>query len=699
MYRARVLLLVSIVVIAAAVIAPMAMAAGPAGSSMAVVVIDGKGIKASSQETAGLALSTAGLVGNLRADYQFAFVNAERPSLVLGPVGSATSAFKEIQDEIAAQLASEPVASGNSMYSALAATHNLMGLEQAAPGSAVYIVLGESAGEDLGRLLNRISPLIANFATAGWAVNTIVPSNASAAVNDFARTVTSATGGQRFTLSVPDGLNAVASSLMRDSAAGTLQALTERAMERSAVFSSPLDIPPGTRDTTLVFFKSDTLGALRLTDPNGVEAAIGASSTYYIANTPHVVVWRLVDPQPGQWRVDASGMAGALSVWHYSSNRYSLRLATPSPMPVGDTINLVAYVSEGRGPVKLADVQVLAHVRMQDGTTVAYNLNDAGFNGDSVAGDGYYSVELLPLETGGDYRTELVLMWSQFGHQVSTETALAIRNFPDIEVRPLPLTDLESGQRTKIATLFVHVNGEPYPVDAQHLSASIGSSGASDAAVEFVPQRTSGSGQAWLFDVYAVPQGGGAHNITYQIDLPYGGRDYTRLSQSMIIRSLAPPAPVLTELTVVPEPVISWLPVPLWMLILVPSLAVGLAGASYLAWMLRTKPKGYLYTDGGELVADFAAIKRNPVLSYIFPSSVFGRELKVPGLENVVFGFRGNRVSVRASTPQVGVRVNNEPLARLANVYHKSWIGTRGRLYSFLMAKPKVQAMAMGDDD
>lgn len=699
MTRERILLIVALIISVVALLTPLVVLAADSGSSsMAVVITDGKGIRGSTNSK-NMTMSVVGIVANLRADQRFAYINAEQPSVILGPVGGSGQEFAGLQTEIENQFAVAPAPGENSLYNSLASAHSVLSLESAAPGSTVYVVFGETPGQNLESLLTRISPLLSDFAQDGWIVSTLVPASASTEIVKFSQNVTGATNGQRFLLSVPGGLKTLSASILGNSAIGSLQPLAERIMDPNFVLSSSMDVAPGTSETTLVFFKDDPQGTLRLTDPDGVEAIAGLANHFHAANTAHFVIWRLVDPKPGRWRIDASGLTGAFEVGHYSSNRYTLEVASPTTVPVGEPNTLVVYVSEGHGPVMLDDVRVVAHVALRDGNTIAYTMSDTGIAGDSVAGDGYYSVLLPPAELEGEYALELSLIWRKFQHEISTQEMFVARGFPSIEVRPVSVGDIKSGERTQIATLFIHINGEPYPIELTQLSAHVGSSGSSDASVEFLAQSSTQSGTSSVFDVYTVLQGEGLHNLTFQLDVDYAGRAYAQLSESMVVASLEPPEPIV-ELVFTPEELSFFdsLLIPKWAIIFVPSLIVFLLLGSLLSWLLRTEPRGYLYNDRGEMVADFSKVKRHPLRSFVFRSTILGQELKIPGFESVRFGFRGRRVNVRNKGPQSSVRVNDEPLARAANLYNKSWIGARGRLYSFLFSKPNLQAAAIGTD-
>ena len=106
-------------------------------------------------------------------------------------------------------------------------------------------------------------------------------------------------------------------------------------------------------------------------------------------------------------------------------------------------------------------------------------------------------------------------------------------------------------------------------------------------------------------------------------------------------------------------------------------------------WLTRTTPFGYLYNDRGQVVVDFSNLQRKSVDDLRSRDKIPGRELGVPGLENVTFAFDGAEVYLsgeQASDAAVrSVRVNNQPLIETMQIHDNTWIGTAGRLYSFLM--------------
>ncbi len=121
-------------------------------------------------------------------------------------------------------------------------------------------------------------------------------------------------------------------------------------------------------------------------------------------------------------------------------------------------------------------------------------------------------------------------------------------------------------------------------------------------------------------------------------------------------------------------------------LLVVPLLTVAGVGIYFL---MQTRPYGYIYGDRDERLADLSAIKRNPLAAIFRRSHVSGADLGIPGLEGVAFSFSGGNIHIhKDSGSQSTVRVNNQPLVDHAVVQNRTWIGARGKLYTFLTTAP-----------
>ena len=65
------------------------------------------------------------------------------------------------------------------------------------------------------------------------------------------------------------------------------------------------------------------------------------------------------------------------------------------------------------------------------------------------------------------------------------------------------------------------------------------------------------------------------------------------------------------------------------------------------------------------------------------PGRVLGKNIGLPGLEDVVFHFTQKGLRVSSATDSKTIRVDNQPVVRKIDVVNGSWLGSSGKLYSF----------------
>lgn len=693
---------------------PQVVSAESSSSPMFVIVADADSVRGFSQGSE-LTGSFVGLVSALHPDHRLAFISTDDPSGVLGPVAHVDPEFNLFRSDVDAALAASATGgSSEEIFDALSQAFTVLGIEKAPPGSVVYLITGGSSLDGLASLTDRVSPLAARFGENGWPINGVTLPDTSPEVAEFVSGVVAESGGSAFELSVPEGLEALADSMLGGSGGGSLVGLIQDVLEPQDLLTSSVTVTPGTGETTLVFFKEDPFGTVRLSNPSGLEVAAGDPAALYVEESPHVVAWKLVDPEPGRWKLEIRGVRGRVSAWHVWSNRYFLVLDSSAPLPVDDPSTLIAYASDETGAVELTQVRLFATITRPDGTTLVHEMNDQGVDGDAIAGDGLFAVVVPPLGQEGDYRVDLEMSFLEFDHRISTQSTIRVRNFPVLDVTAERIDDLRPGERTKVASVFVHVAGEPYPVSADQIIADMQSSGGAGGVLEIEPQRLFGEDTSWLYDVYFTPGGEGLHTLTLGLSLDYAGRQYSHLADSIFPSSTLPPQPVelepVTEVPIVapvveaePEPPVSTPPEPAgfpWWVLVFPALIVLAALLLGLNSLIRTRPFGYLYTDQDELVVDFSRLRRHPVMGLLLKNYVNGKELKIPGLEGVWFRFGGKRIGLRTWRSTGSVRVNNQPLIGEATIQNRAWIGTHGKLYSFLLSPPTPRiAGSQADDD
>ena len=686
---------------------------------MVVIVADGPALR---QSDSGFDLmrSLVGLVATFKEGQSIRVISVEEPVKRMALFDVSSGDFDRIQDEIEAGLSEAPIGHVGTMGEALTEAHSALAGWVAAPGSTVYILTGDRPEADFERMSRHLSPLAARFRENKWSVNGVGLPGSTAEVLTFLNRMAEDSNGQVFELSPVEGLRQLANSILGEEAKGPLGEIGSRQLSPVEVLTSIVSVAPGTRESTLVFFKASSSGSLRLSNPSGFETSVGDRTSSYVVDTPHLVVWKLIDPAPGNWKVNARGIEGLISAWGYSASKYNLVLSPVELVSITGSATLVAYLDHQGQPVPLKNVRLLANITTPGGTTLVYEMKDDGAGDDATAGDGYFSVTLTPQPVEGEYQAELELTWLDFNHTITSLGRFEARAFPAIEVRSVQLEDLLVGEATKVATVFVHVQGQPYPVDADQLTATLASSAGQTGTLELQPRRLFGrQGPAWEYDVVFTPQGVGNFIQVFRLAIEYAGRAYTHSSQSFVLSSMELPAPVELE-AIAPPPVAVTEPAPppvrrievpppppmpvvepsrvSWLVLAAPVVVLIAAAAALVAFLVtRARPHGYLYSDNDEPLVDFAKVSRNPILAFLLRGSVRGKELNVPGLEGVIFFFSRGRIKLKSVLKEPTVRVNNQPLVGQATIEDRTWIGARGKLYTFVLSPSPAMGGATAD--
>ena len=679
-----------------------------------VVVADGDAIRRDDQGVA-LTRSLVGLIATLRESGSVMFITVDDPYTIVGPFSATDPDFSGALDEVDHRVLVGAGSGAGGLQEAIAEAYGILGGERASSGSSVYLVTGGDSPL-FSRLESRMGQLTSRYNAKGWTINGVNLDGSSDDAVAFLTTLSSETSGGVFELSVADGLRQLADDILAGGAQGSLSEVGQRMLTLNELLTSAVSVAPGTSETTMVLFKESAYGSLRLSNPSGLEASAGDRTASYVVETPHAVIWKLIDPVPGTWRIDARGMEGLISAWAISSNKYRPVLQSMVTVPLDKAANMVAFVADELGGVAmLENARIFANVGTPDGGNFVLEMKDDGIQADSRPNDGYYSATLPPLRIEGGYNVELELSWDSFAHRISSQGAFDAQAFPNLDVTTHSLTDLEPGQRTQIATVAVHVQGEPYPVSVDQLEAILGSPAGVEGRIEIEPRRLFGDGPAWEYNVYFTPVDHGSHTVLFRLEMEYAGRLFAHNSEALAITTVAVPAPQ-PEPVEAPDPVqqetAQAAPIPPalvptivppkaefpWVLLAVPALllvgVVSVIGYLY----TRSQPFGYLYNDRDEPLVDFSTIRRGPIARLFFRNSVRGMELSAPGLENIVFKFSGDKIKVENTRHKGTVRVNNQPLIGQTVIGDKTWIGTGGKLYTFLLAPQQSMGEASADD-
>ncbi len=663
-------------------------------TGLTVVAIDRQSISSNSASI-GLVNSFLNLMFHLRDRQTFAFVFVDDFTNPIGPLQANMEEFHEIVEQVESTLASSPPSEEIALSAVLAETHNYARGLSADPNSDIIIVTGGRSTTSPEPVLDRVGPVIDLFVESGWDVLTVSAPGIDDGLKTVLEEISRQTGGESFNLSVPAGFETITDRILRRDGKGSLSSMGRAVLSEDSVLEVDLDIAPGTSEVNMVFFREIPVTSFRLRNPDGFEASVGDRTSSSISEFPNVVVWELIDPVPGRWNVQIRGTAGHFSANRHSVNRFSIEHQSYGIVPIGEPVMIVAAVMDGlqRSTV---DADLSAVVTDPEGTAIIHELNDQGRDGDAIAGDGYFSAMGPPVNLEGEYAVKLQLSWPDISFNITTHSSFSAQSFPIVSVSPIETGIIQPGHRTKIATLFVNVDGQPFSVLVDDLNASTVSNQGESGKVEIVPQEVISLGKAFAFDVFFTPSAESMATVIVRLDVEYADRMFTYSPDQIVVSSVSPrPTPVPPPPAPTPEPAAKTpsppalpdpdVPPTGLIAIIVVLCAVGLVVAGFAAyWATRTAPFGYLYSNDGEVLVNFASLRRAVGDVLFRRNTIWGNELDIPGFREVSFRFGVGRVFVESTqvSPST-VRVNNQPVTDSVDVFDNSWIGASGRLYRF----------------
>ena len=478
-----------------------------------------------------------------------------------------------------------------------------------------------------------------------------------------------------------------------------------------SIFETDLDIVPGTGELNMVFFREDDVTSFRLKNPDGVEASSGDRKSSSTIELPNIVVLELLEPTPGRWSLEVRGDSGLLSAHRYSVKRYRIELQMHGAVPIGIPVNIIASVTDDDGLVSM-DAGLLARITDPNGISVLYDLNDEGAGGDAISGDGYYSATLPSLTTDGTYSVEMQLQWPEIAHTITTLSSFDARLFPDITFIPEPVETLEPGVRTKIAELRVGIGNQPFTVSPQDLMASVATNQGEPGALEFVPQRIISEGEAFEFDVFYTATSESLATVAISMDVGYAGQQFLRSVDPIVVSSIPPAQPLPTPrppATPAPAPTTAPPPSlppaedpgpPTTVFIVILALVAAAVVVLLVNYLARVAPFGTIYTENGRLVLRFSEVERPMLRRLLTRNRVSGDELGIQGFEFLSFRFYRDEVLIEPLEFSTNtVRLNNQPVTELINVFDGSWLGATGHLYSFSFSDPEEGVVPETEDD
>ncbi len=677
---------------------------------LTILVLDRHAIS-SDQSTVDLVNSLLGLMFHLKEGEPFAVVFGDDLSRVYGPLETNTEEFIQLRRTVEEKLASPPPAEPLDLVSALAETYNYLNGMVASPETSIYLVTGDTSETEPAAKIDEVNPVLSLVEGTGWPVFNVTTPETDPGLKSVLAEIARRTKGESFELSIPLGFEEFTNRTLVREGQGALQPMGKTTLSPDSIFETDLDIVPGTGELNMVFFREDDVTSFRLKNPDGVEASSGDRKSSSTIELPNVVVLELLEPTPGRWSLEVRGDSGLLSAHRYSVNRYRIELQMHGAVPIGIPVNIIASVTDDGGLVSV-DAGLLARITDPNGISVLYDLNDEGAGGDAISGDGYYSATLPSLTIDGTYSVEMQLQWPEIAHTITTLSSFDARLFPDITFIPEPAETLEPGVRTKIAELRVGIGNQPFTVSPQDLMASVATNQGEPGALEFVPQRIISEGEAFEFDVFYTATSESLATVAISMDVGYAGQQFLRSVDPIVVSSIPPAQPLPTPrppATPAPAPTTAPPPSlppaedpgpPTTVFIVILALVAAAVVVLLVNYLARIAPFGTIYTENGRLVLRFSEIERPILRRLLTRNRISGDELGIQGFEVLSFRFYRDEVLIEPLEFSTNtVRLNNQPVTELINVFDGSWLGAMGRLYSFSFSDPEEGVVPATEDD
>lgn len=676
---------VLVTVIALAAVPLTATASEPAENPMTIILIDGSSIR-QSEGNIDSVRSILAMIASISTDREVAFIDAERPSTVIGPTALGSTGFAESIAAIDSELISGNTERSD-IFSGLVQANTLIGLERPASGSNVVLITSGSSDENTNSVYKRVLPLVDQLISKSNDFHVITIGSVSDTTNEFAQSLVSRSGGEYFSIQNNSEIYKAVANITSNVTNTNLEEINSSTLTLNDIVSLSVDVLPETKNLQFFVYLENSRGSISLTNPDGLDSSLIDGS--YAIESPYIRSIKIDDPTPGTWLLDANSVNGKFAVWSTSQNELRLTINNSGPVPFNEPSSLVAFASRGSNLIGIEDGKIHAYVTTPEGQTLAYTLNDSGLDSDTVAGDGYFSGAVGPFNSTGIHNVTLELSWNEIEYVLTSESSIDVQHFPSLEINSLLQGDLNLSERTKVATINVNVDGQPYPVQYDDIAWDISSGDSSPGKLEIQANTASVDSQDWIYDVFMTVDSPGQRTVSFALQLEYGGQSYIYTATPLFISSIEPPAvqSVVNEDSRLDQTRVEILQTsqefPWWVIVFPVSLAVAMLSI-LINWIIQARPKGFLFNDRNERVIDFANLKRGFFSKLLFKNTISGKELGMVGFESVTFKFTKGKICIESNKPSASVRVDNKPLSNKTELVDKTWIGVGGKLYSFV---------------
>jgi hypothetical protein len=592
----------------------------------------------------------------------------DSPDKLYGPYVGGDLNFDSYRDDLKSIIATTTETMEFSLASSLTESYDFFSVNKVAPGSSLYlissadIIVTDPIEQESLNIISR------KFNEGEWKISGLAFEGASEETSKLFEILSSNTGSISLNVSLKDGFKSIADKIMSANSLGSLIPSSAQVLNQTEKLTSEISIPPGTNEISIMIFKEDPAGSLRLQNPNGIESSASDRTTSRVTESPHVVIWKLENPVAGKWTIDINSMTGYVSSWYQVSNNYRINLQSNKILPSNIATEFIVYVTNDGLMISPKDIYIEATIIAPSGNNVVYMLNDQGIDGDARAGDGYFSIKLPPNRSADKYSAMITLGWYSSNNTIIENISFTAQPFPTINLDSLNVSSVYINESTVVATAYVKVGEDPYPVSPSSISISA----QEDLLITLNPRSPGTDGKAWMYDVYASPSQVGDKPFTLLLNITYAGIQNTPTSNLLTVsaanKSTISGSDGLNIIMMI-------------LIVLSPFIILIIAGGIY--YKSQTTPFGYITDEEGNILVDFGNLERKKSDKIFHINSVKGDDTGLTEIAGIHFKFIGDQIVIKNIRVTPTVRLNNNPLIEDKKLHHNDWIGSYGKLFNF----------------
>ena len=198
----------------------------------------------------------------------------------------------------------------------------------------------------------------------------------------------------------------------------------------------------------------------------------------------------------------------------------------------------------------------------------------------------------------------------------------------------------------------------------------------------------------------------GITTLALNLNIEYAGQVHQQVSESLALTAInlpvsepEPYSPVTSEAAIETTPItISEAGIAVG-LIALPIALIALVSAGFIYQRSQPRPFGLINNEDGSVLIDFGKLERSKFRNLLFPSVIKGKETNIPELAGITFKFRKDKVDIETFRVSPTVRIDNKPIVGEITLRDSSWIGSHGRLFTFINGKNGISVEhGFGDD-